>query len=526
VKRNGLSWLLPLAVLFGLASHDLPSHRDTVELLLVTAVVIAGLPAANRAVAQALRAHQAARKRMVHRAVERMLEANTKAMQDARLLLNREPSGLPHRLKAMQSGGLGHWDLDVDQGLLTLHSPFQAEPQVLHGMANLPASAWLQVMHPDESTSLSRTLTSVIQGDLSRMEVEHRLPLPQGGWGWVLSRSTLIDWDEQGRVKRVVGAFLDVTDQRRLRLNLERERALFNAGDVLLFKYALSGSRQILAMSGNAARILRQKNPHWSGEGLTTDALAHPDDLPRLREQVRATVERNEREFQMAVRMKTGDGMWRSFSLHGVIARQGDRPVLHGYMLDIHEQLQMLTVQEQENLHLEWLVDRLENARNTSLTLQRVTDLLNSARNEGEAAVIVQQAAEELLPGWHGALSIGRGGRLYIIGRWGCPPAMMEPFHLRDCWSLRRNKAHTYQCGGCDALCLHLSVEEDPIPASICVPLSTTGDVIGAIHLFANDDMLPQDLCEAEELASRLAEGVKSALASLRLREEMSEPSA
>lgn len=526
MKRNGLSWLLPLAVLIGLASHDLPAHRDTVELLLVVAVIVAGTPAAHRAISQALRTHRQARRRTVQRALDLMLQADDIARQEAQRLLLREPSGLPHRLKAMKSGGLGHWDFDVDQRTLTLHSPFQPDAVVLHGTQTQPASPWMPVLHPDESAVLTRTLTALIHGDLSRMEIEHRLPLPQGGWGWVLSRSTLIDRDDTGRVRRVVGAFLDVTDQRRQRLNLERERALFNAGDVLLFKYALTGARQTLAMSGNAARILRQKNPQWTGEGMTTDALAHPEDLPRLREQVRATMQRNEKEFQMSVRMKTGDGMWRWFSLHGVIAHQDERPVLHGYMLDIHEQLQMLTVQEQENLHLEWLVERLEKARTTALTLQRVTDLLNSARTEAEAAVIVQQAAEELLPGWHGALSIGRGGRLYIIGRWGRPPAMMEPFHLRDCWSLRRNKAHTYQCGSCDALCLHLTVEEDPIPASICVPLSTTGDVIGAIHLFAPHEMLQQDLREAEELAGRLAEGVKSALASLRLREEMMEPNA
>ncbi|TBO29318.1 PAS domain S-box protein [Aquabacterium lacunae] len=526
MNRTVLSWLLPLAVLVGLASHDLPAHRDTVELLLVMAVIAAGTPAAYVAVMQALRTHKESRQRAVRRAFDRMLQADEKARRDAHLLLQREPSGLPHRLQAMQGGGLGHWDLDVDRHCLTVHSPFQQAPLLLQGTGQQPASLWLQVLHPDESAALTRTLTAVIQGDLTRMEFEHRLPLPQGGWGWVLSRSTLIDWDESGRVRRVVGAFLDVTDQRRLRLNLEREKALFDAGDVLLFKYALTGDRQILAMSGNAARILRQKSPSWSGVGLTTDAMAHPEDLPRLREQVRATIERQEHEFQMSVRMKTGDGMWRWFSLHGVIARQDDRPVLHGYMLDIHEQLQMLTVQEQENLHLEWLVERLEKARGTALTLQRVTDLLNSARNETEAAVIVQQAAEALLPGWHGALSIGRDGRLYVLGRWGCPPAMLEPFHLRDCWSLRRNKSHTYQCGGCDALCLHLTVDEDPIPASICVPLSTTGDAIGAIHLFAPHEMLPQELREAEELAGRLAEGVKSALASLRLRDEMAEPSA
>ncbi|MEY4428232.1 MAG: hypothetical protein RLZZ182_921 [Pseudomonadota bacterium] len=524
MNRTGLSWLLPVAVLLGLISHDLSAHRDTVELLLVMMVVIAGLPAANRAVSQALRAARAARRRMVLRALTRMVEADSLARAEAQVQLGREPSGLPHRRKAMQSGGLGHWDLEVSDSRLTLHSPFHPEPLVIKGASNLPASPWLQVLHPDESTSLNQMLTALINGDLSRMEVEHRLQMPQGGWGWVLSRSTLIDQDENGQVRRVIGAFLDVTDQRRLRLNLEREQALFDAGDVLLFKYALSGSRQVLAMSGNAARILRQKDRGWTGEGLTTDTLAHPEDLPRLREQVRATIDRNEKEFQMSVRMRTGDGMWRWFSLHGVIARQGDRPVLHGYMLDIHEQLQMLTVQEQENLHLEWLVERLENARTTSLTLQRVTDLLNSARNENEAATIVKQAAETLLPGWHGALSIGRNGRLYIIGRWGMPPAMLEPFHLRDCWSLRRNKAHTYQCGGCDALCLHLAVDDDPIPVSICVPLSTTGDVIGAIHLFAPYEMLPQEIREAEELATRLAEGVKSALASLRLREEMMEP--
>ena len=526
MNRTVLSWLLPLAVLVGLVSHDLPAHRDTVELLLVMAVIAAGTPAAYVAVMQALRTHRDARRRAVQRALDRMLQADETARHDAHQLLLREPSGLPDRLQAMKTGGLGHWDLDVDGHCLTVNSPFQDEPQVLHGTAQLPASAWLQVLHPDESAALTRVLMSVIQGDLTRLEFEHRLPLPQGGWGWVLSRSTLIDWDENGRVRRVVGAFLDVTDQRRLRLNLEREKALFDAGDVLLFKYALTGDRQILAMSGNAARILRQKSPSWSGVGLTTDAMSHPEDLPRLRQQVRATIDKNEHEFQMSVRMKTGDGMWRWFSLHGVIARQGDRPVLHGYMLDIHEQLQMLTVQEQENLHLEWLVERLEKARGTTFTLQRVTDLLNSARNEPEAAVIVQQAAEALLPGWHGALSISRGGRLYVLGRWGCPPAMLEPFHLRDCWSLRRNKAHTYQCGGCDALCLHLSVDEDPIPASICVPLSTTGDAVGAIHLFAPHAMLPQELKEAEELAGRLAESVKSALASLRLRDAMTEPSA
>lgn len=126
---------------------------------------------------------------------------------------------------AVNSTGVGLWDWEIPGGEIQVndrwleHLGYQAQE-----LSPLDIDTWNQYIHPDDLEKSYRLLASHFAGDLERYECELRMRHKKGIWLWILSRGTVIERRSDGSPKRMLGTYLDITDQVKIK-NETREYA-------------------------------------------------------------------------------------------------------------------------------------------------------------------------------------------------------------------------------------------------------------------------------------------------------------
>ncbi len=87
---------------------------------------------------------------------------------------------------------------------------------------------WGRLVHPDDTEGMFRTANDHIEGRTPSFEFEHRMIHKDGSIRWILARGQVLR-DESGKPYRMVGTDTDITDNRRLRHDLQRRDAIMAA---------------------------------------------------------------------------------------------------------------------------------------------------------------------------------------------------------------------------------------------------------------------------------------------------------
>lgn len=140
--------------------------------------------------------------------------------------------------RVQRIGGVGGIDVDLRAGAQSNRSP---EYLGLHGLP-LDTQAeshadWRARVHPEDVDAAERTLFAALQGNEDSYESEYRILRPSdGALRWILARGD-IERDAEGRAVRLVGAHLDITEQKenqeRTRRSEERKAILLRLSDAL-----------------------------------------------------------------------------------------------------------------------------------------------------------------------------------------------------------------------------------------------------------------------------------------------------
>jgi PAS domain S-box-containing protein len=149
-------------------------------------------------------------------------------------------------MRVQRIGRVGGLDIDVANGLVSRRSP---EYLRLHGLG--PESRrethadWRARVHPADVDEAERHLFEVLAGTASTYESVYRVIRPSdGAVRWIAARAD-IERDHEGCVVRMVGAHLDVTEQRgaeaALRDSEKRQRALIEGVPQLVWRASEPG---------------------------------------------------------------------------------------------------------------------------------------------------------------------------------------------------------------------------------------------------------------------------------------------
>jgi PAS domain S-box-containing protein len=130
---------------------------------------------------------------------------------------------------ALEAASDGIWDWDIPSGK-TCFSPryftmLGYEPDELEQSF----ATWEALLHPeDKERTKAKVFAHIERGQ--PFDVEFRLRTKAGGWHWVLGRGKIMERDQEGRPRRMVGIHVDIHErklmQQRLQEHMEELRAL------------------------------------------------------------------------------------------------------------------------------------------------------------------------------------------------------------------------------------------------------------------------------------------------------------
>ena len=126
------------------------------------------------------------------------------------------------RLKlALWATGERYWDYDLDTGQLR---------RLVSDGQRPAAGGWIEddslqaadLVHPDDQPAAHDALQHYLAGEAGRYQVQLRVADGNGGWLWVRVRGRAIEHHADGRVRRIAGTALNITETRAA----ERERQI------------------------------------------------------------------------------------------------------------------------------------------------------------------------------------------------------------------------------------------------------------------------------------------------------------
>ena len=173
---------------------------------------------------------------------------------------------------------------------------------------------------------------------------------------------------------------------------------------------------------------------------------------------------------------------------------------------------------QQANTQLQEMLAETKQHQAEIDLVNQMLGLLQSCVTVQEAYPIVARFAQELFPGWAGALFIlaSEHNFLEAASVWGERLQGEMVFGAGDCWAIRRALAHDSTQ---NMVCGHLA--DHPPGSYLCIPLNALGETLGVLNLQAPGEpaaALPDNL---KSLAVNLGNHVALALANIRLRETL-----
>ncbi|MGA3018189.1 MAG: PAS domain S-box protein [Bryobacteraceae bacterium] len=178
-----------------------------------------------------------------------------------------------------------------------------------YSAAELLASGWAELTHPDDQETGRRTLERLLGGLSASAEMEKRYLHRSGSIVWVSVRLSLVR-DHAGSPLYFVVHVEDITERRRaqeaLRESEERFRVMADGCPAVMWVTNAEGGNQFI----NRAHREFCGIPNEQLEGGKWQSLFHPDDAPEYVGAFQRAV-REHTAFKGDARMRRVDGEWR-----------------------------------------------------------------------------------------------------------------------------------------------------------------------------------------------------------------------
>ena len=265
---------------------------------------------------------------------------------------------------AVEATGAGVYDHRVPPDDSSFRSERWAE--ILgYAAAELPSAErfpeWFYAqVAPGDAPRLRQAYADFLDGRSPTCAVEIRIRHKSGEWIWIRDLARAAARDDRGRVTRVVGVTLDITEQRRREQEreelLERERAARLQAEQARKRYTsvIQGlgcivfevdprALRFTLVDGAAEDLLGYPVARWYEPGFWIERVLHPDDRPRLERAFRDAAGHPGRRTD-DFRAVAADG--REVWLRGLFRHETDEegrrgaaaPRVRGIMVDVTEQ--------------------------------------------------------------------------------------------------------------------------------------------------------------------------------------------
>jgi len=123
---------------------------------------------------------------------------------------------------AMEAAGLMPWEIDFDRRICKVNNPL-CEFWEVDNNSEFSYEYIFSLTHPNDIEYVNRVMSEHINGLRPDFNVEHRLITPKGNLKWVSASGKVVEWNEFGSPKVMVGFLREITPRKR------REQDLYEA---------------------------------------------------------------------------------------------------------------------------------------------------------------------------------------------------------------------------------------------------------------------------------------------------------
>ena len=110
----------------------------------------------------------------------------------------------------------GTWDWNVADGTIEFSLEFLRHLGYERTLSGDAPWSWDRIVHPDDMAALDQQLLDHFEQRTAFCECVHRLRSGDGSWRWFRTRGRAVERDDSGAPRRMIGAAMDISDQKRM----------------------------------------------------------------------------------------------------------------------------------------------------------------------------------------------------------------------------------------------------------------------------------------------------------------------
>ena len=174
---------------------------------------------------------------------------------------------------------------------------------------------------------------------------------------WYMNHDQAIVWLDGTRARIQIA--LDITERKKAEEALRSERDLFSDGPVMTIVWEPSLGWPVRYVSANVRSILGYSPEEMTSEAFLYDNIIHPEDLPRVRQEVAGHLRDGRTHFEQSYRVLDCDGeyVWVYDFTKLMRNAEGEVTSICGYMFDQTRMKEMEDALEEERERLAGIID-------------------------------------------------------------------------------------------------------------------------------------------------------------------------
>ena len=112
---------------------------------------------------------------------------------------------------ATRAANIGLWDWDIPTGQTYFNDIFYTMLGYESGELPMCVDTWKELIHPDDLEPTLADLRNHLEGSSPRYDNVHRLRTKFGSWQWIHDIGEIVERDENGSPKGMIGLHVDIT---------------------------------------------------------------------------------------------------------------------------------------------------------------------------------------------------------------------------------------------------------------------------------------------------------------------------
>ncbi|WP_185156108.1 PAS domain S-box protein [Fulvivirga kasyanovii] len=128
---------------------------------------------------------------------------------------------------ALQGAELGLWEWDLKDKKTIFNKAWAAKYGYDHHELELQFDDWGKLIHPEDLPFVKAKLTEHLKGETEYFEAEYRFRTKGGSYRWILDKGRAVQRDENGKVTKASGTYLDINEKKSSQLLIQRNEQLF-----------------------------------------------------------------------------------------------------------------------------------------------------------------------------------------------------------------------------------------------------------------------------------------------------------